>query len=184
MAVDLTTWATVQTRFSLDASDETEIERLISLASVRAETVTNRVLGAADVTRYYDGNGRDLLDLREYPVNSVTSVHVDQDMDFEAEDAVTDYKVLTDLGMLYRSGGWTAGTQNIKVVANVGYSTVPEDLEESVIQLVGYWHQSTSVTYLEGDTGTPESYQNQYTGQMDIPFQVHRIWSEYRRERI
>lgn len=178
---DLTTWSVVQGRFSLDASEQTEIERLISLATARCERYTGRTLAAADVTLQLDGTGAQTLDLGEWPINSVESVHVDPDRMFGSDSEVTDYVVLSNRGHLYRDDYWTRGTYNVKVVANVGYSTVPDDLEESIVQLVGYWHQSASVMYLEGATGEPESWQNQYTGPMDIPFQVHKVWSEFRR---
>lgn len=177
----LTTWGTVQSRFALDASQETEIERLISLATARCERYTGRTLAATDVTLQLDGDGTQTLDLGQWPVNSVDAVRIDEDRAFGQDTEVDDYVVISSRGHLHRDARWPRGVQTIQVEANVGYEQVPEDLEESIVQLVGYWHQSASVVYLQGESGEPESWQNQYAGPMDVPFQVHKIWSQFRR---
>jgi len=178
---DLTTWSTVQNRFTLDASRQSETEQLISVASVRAEHYTGRVLAAEDKTFTLDGTGTQKLIIGENPINSVASVYVDSKRNFTADTEVTDYVIRSELGQLWRDGAWPRGVANIQVTANVGFDTVPADLEESVIQLVGYWLDSPAINWIGGEEGTEGGYQSQYTGAMDIPFQVMKVWGYYRR---
>jgi hypothetical protein len=178
---DLTTWSNVQTVLELDASVQAEAERLISVASRRCEDYCGRVLSAETVTRQLDGSGRRLLDVGDYPIRSVTSVHVDSDRAFGASTEVTDY-IIRDAGYLYRDTPWPRGVANVRVVAEVGYQTVPADLEESIIQLVGYWIDTPRVSWLEGGADEGD-YQARYTGVMDVPFPVRILWDNYRRHR-
>lgn len=178
---DLTTWSTVQNRFSLDASRQSETENLISVASLRAEHHTGRILAASDETWTLDGKGGHKLIIGEHPINSVASVYIDPDRNFGAGTEVTDYVVRSNLGQLWRDRGWPRGVANIEVTANVGYATVPADLEESIIQLVGYWLDAPAINWIGGEEGTEGGYQSQYTGAMDIPFQVMKVWDYYRR---
>jgi hypothetical protein len=181
---DLTTWTKVKAVFDLDDSRQTEAERLITVASQRAEDYTRRILAAADATKYYHGNDQVLLMLDQWPVNSITSVHIDQDMDWEDGDEVTDYKIRSEIGALYRSAYWPAGRLNIKVVGNFGFETVPADLEESIIQLVGYWLDSPTVGWLSSGNLEDGGYQTRYIGAGDLPFQVRQVWDLYRKVMI
>lgn len=179
---DLTTWATVQTRLNLDASQQAETERYITVASVRAEQYTRRTLAAVDDTFLLDGTGRVALDLGQWPVNSVTSVHVDNTRAFTPDTEVTDYIIRSDIGHLVGATSWPRGIANVRVVANVGYTSVPADLEESVIQLVGYWLDSPQVSWLTPQAGgDTASMSTNYVGVMDLPFQVRSIWDHYKR---
>lgn len=132
-----------------------------------------------------DGSGTSLLDLGQWPINSVTSVNVDRIRSFESDSAVTDYTIDSVRGVLWRSSVWPRGKANIKVVANVGYTDVPADLEESVIQLLGYWIESPQISFLNAQESAPTGgYQTNYVGVMDIPFQVRNIWDSYRRYEV
>jgi len=178
----LTSWATVQARLSLEAEQQATTEHLIAVASRRAEQHAKRTLAADAVTLQLDGTGTRRLDLREWPINSVTSVHVDSDLTFGADTEVTDFGTISERGTLYRQGLWPKGYANVKVVANVGYATVPDDLEESVIQLVSYWLESPQISWLSPQLGgDAQSFQANYTGVLDVPYQIRHVWDMYRR---
>lgn len=187
---------TVKNRLGLEATQQTETETLIAVASKRCEQHTKRILAARDLTLYLDGDYSQRLDLRQWPINSVTSVHVDSEMAFGAETEVTNYKVVADRGILFKIDRWPSGYANVKVVVNVGYSpatydsdgnvdtesTVPTDLEESIIQLVSYWLESPGISWLSPQTGgDAANLQTNYVGALDIPFQIRHIWDMYRR---
>lgn len=178
---DLTSWSTVQNRFGLDSEQEEETEHLISVASARAESHAGRILAATDVTWDLSGRGTRKLIVGEWPINSVDSVYIDSDRSFGSDTEVTDYVILSELGQLWRDKGWPRGVANIRVEANVGYDPVPADLEESIIQLVGYWLDAPTINWIGGEEGTEGGYQSQYTGVMDIPFQIAKIWMDYRK---
>jgi hypothetical protein len=105
---------------SLNYTDA-EIQAAIDWACATVETYCNRTFTAADYTETYDGNGQDVLYLRQYPINSVTSITLDDDT-LDSDD----YTVETT-GVYYEDG-WTKSRRNIVVVYNAGYSTIPADL--------------------------------------------------------
>lgn len=129
-----------------------------------------------------NGPGRIALDLREWPIQSVTSVHVDQKHQWGSASEVTDYITDSEKGWLLRTAYWPRGFANIRVVAEVGYSEIPVDLEESVVQLVGYWLESPGISWLSPQTGgDAASLQTNYVGSLDLPFQIRNVWDHYKR---
>jgi hypothetical protein len=61
-------------------------------------------------------------------------------------------------------------------------SEVPDDLEESIIQLVSYWLESPGISWLSPQTGgDAQNLQTNYVGALDIPFQIRNVWDHYRR---
>jgi hypothetical protein len=97
----------------LAGTQKAETEHLVSVATRRAEQHTKRTLAADDRTFYLNGDNSQRLDLRQWPVNSVASVHVDPEMDFGAGTAVTDYKIVSERGVLFRMGRWASGYANV-----------------------------------------------------------------------
>lgn len=177
---NLTTWEKVKARFDLADAQEAEVENLISVATARADHYTGRTLAAESKTFYCNGEGTPRLIVGQWPINSVTAVYIDNTQVFGAGSEVTDYEIMTDFGALYRAGGWPTESHNVKVIANVGYADIPADLEESIIQLVGYWLQSPQISWLGTGDAQGGGYQTQYVGVMDLPFQVRNVWDYYR----
>jgi len=98
-----------------DTSQDALIDLLIEQCSARCVTFCGHVLEAQSLTEYYQGTGNVYLVLRNWPVNSVTSVYEDMDGasgqgtdPFPAETlltAGTDYELLkTGSGGVARSG--------------------------------------------------------------------------------
>lgn len=135
---DLVTWSTVKTRLGLDDSEQTNVEALISVASAAADRYTNRNLAAADYTLLLDGTGSKKLLLPDWPINSVSAVYVDRCREYEADTEVADFLIYKH-GMLWRDIEWPEVPQAVKVECNLGYSDVPADLENAVIELVAYY---------------------------------------------
>ena len=175
----LVTWLGTKARLDLDDAQQATVETLIDVASVRANAHTRRSLAARDDTVHVDGTGTDTLPLPSYPINSVDSVFVDQYRDFGADSEITDY--LVDVDSLWRWCKWRKGTKNIKVVGNFGYATTPNDLMESIYQLVNYWLESPNVGWLETGSAEAGGYQTRYVGVLDVPFQIRNVWDAYRR---
>ena len=137
---DLTTYANVKEYLGLtDDNDEDFIGNLITRASDFIAKYCRRVFQDADYTEYYNGVGNRSICLKQYPVNSVASLHDDLDREYGTDHliATTDYVIDEDAGILtldgYRFG---AGLKNIKVVYNAGYATIPANLEQACIELV------------------------------------------------
>ncbi len=175
----LVTWLGIKARLDLEDSQQTLVESLIDVASVRANAHTRRSLAARDATVYVDGTGTDVLPLPNYPINSVDNVYIDQYREFSSDSEVTEYTIDTD--SLWRWKKWRKGTKNVKVVGNFGYETTPDDLEESIYQLVNYWLESPNVGWLETGSAEAGGYQTRYVGVLDVPFQIRNVWDVYRR---
>ncbi|ADK81113.1 head-tail connector protein [Sediminispirochaeta smaragdinae] len=181
MSGELTSWQAVKARLDLEDNQEDKATGLIAVASRRAERYTGRLLAGRDGTLVMDGRASDHLVLPQYPINRIESVKVDPYRVFDGEP-VTDYFADLGAGILIRTAPhlWPLGVKNIQVTGNFGYGAIPEDLEESVIQLVGYWLGSQGISWLgKGDAASGE-YQTMYVGVMDLPFQVRNVWDSYR----
>ena len=137
---DLTTYANVKEYLGLtDDNDEDFIGNLITRASDFIAKYCRRIFEAADYTEYHDGTSNKSICLKQYPVNSITSLHDDLNREYGADYLIasTDYVIDEDAGILtldgYRFG---VGLKNIKVVYNAGYETIPANLEQACIELV------------------------------------------------
>ncbi|TVQ38478.1 MAG: hypothetical protein EA384_09100 [Spirochaetaceae bacterium] len=182
MSDALVSWEEVQERLAMADGDHVAIEPLIDTASARANTYTGRKLAARVQTLVLDGPGSCKLILPDWPINSVTSVHVDPTRVWAPEYEVTDFVAYAETGILLRNSSWGTGRQTIRIIANLGYETVPDDLRESIIQLVAYWNGSPGIGWISAaESVRGGAYQTHYVGQLDLPFQVRTIWDSYRR---
>lgn len=104
-------------------------------------------------TEFYSGTGGETIQLREYPVTTLTSVESKDDADaYTTLVAATDYRFTARTGLLYRKGTlhgrfadgtgwgpspcWVEGNDNFRVIYTAGYSTIPADLVLAVCKLV------------------------------------------------
>ena len=104
---------------------------------------------ATDITEYYTGEGK-LLQLREYPVISITSIKQAYDYDFDSADALTantDYRMIRQgkNGVFFKLGmNWLSRDDSIEVIYRAGYcaagvtpsaseTALPDDLREAAI---------------------------------------------------
>lgn len=128
----LTTLANVKVFLGItNTNSDTILNELISKISAECELITSRKLIAAAFTEYFDGDRRDTFRLRNFPINSITSIHDDYGRDYGADTLVPsdDYTFDADDGIVkidYQTG---RGRNNVKIVYNGGYSTTPQDLE-------------------------------------------------------
>lgn len=75
----LTTLADVKTFLGIsDTSEDVKLTAMVSQADAAIKQYCGRQLESASRTEYYDGDGTAALLLRQRPVTSVTSVHVDE----------------------------------------------------------------------------------------------------------
>jgi len=92
----------------------------------RFDSFCNRVLlYSASETEYFNGGGSSLL-LRRWPIESISSIIVDADQEWDADDALDsdDYRLNYRRGRIVYGTGtykWPAGFQNIRVVYAGGF---------------------------------------------------------------
>ena len=121
----------------IDEDTDTDNDLLVTLinrASSFMENFTDRRLIATTYTAgvttrencYYDGDGSKRLFLKQYPVNSVSSVVCSGDT-ISAASATdyygsTGYLLYNKRGELYYENGFDVGKQNVRVSYNAGYA--------------------------------------------------------------
>lgn len=121
---------------------DTTLDLVLSEVSDRMHKEMGRYLPETVYTEYYDGNGTDLLTLRQGPLASVTSLH---EVEYGDNGSGTRTETLTAINQAdrlehgLRSEGWLGlsglrllsgcfvpGRRNYKVVYTAGFGTLPE----------------------------------------------------------
>ena len=151
------TLADVKERLGLaDTEYDLAINRIIVGLEAIFNTETRRQLlvTATDVTDYYAGMGG-ILQIKRYPIVSVTSIKEALDFDFASATALiadTDYRQLTngENGMLYRLyKNWSQVPDSIQLLYRGGYCSagqtpgegefaLPADLREAAIEQASF----------------------------------------------
>lgn len=178
---DLTTVADVTSLTGAAAGDSDIIQTLITAASVWANSFTSRILKQQTFTEYYDGDGSELLFLKNYPIEEITSIHQDSDRAFAADTLIDsdDYVVYKDNRSLVGDGAyWESGIQTIKIVYVAGYDTVPLDLVDAITKLVDYWYKAYDAhRFGVTSTGTDT---NKIVYEKGIPIQIKNMLIPYK----
>lgn len=146
-AYDLTTSSDVKSYLDITASTwDTLLANLVTNCSVWIENYCGGKRfknSGVDVTEYHDGDpnleGKKIIFVRNTPIISVTSVSYASGSlsspTWTAFDAAS-YYVRNDRGGQLIFDSLPQGNQNIRVIYQGGYSTIPEDLALACIQLI------------------------------------------------
>lgn len=154
---------------TLNIDDDTFLQNLITRISDDIESQCNRAFHAATYTQYYKGSGTNRLLLRQYPVNSVTSVFDDpdrvwgSDTQFDADDISISDEILGMIILEDNIFSEFEDVENIKVIYNAGYSTIPTDLESACIKLCAadYLESKGLVKGIEEGQDNPDKLRKQ-----------------------
>lgn len=153
-----------------DSTDDELLSELIKACSTAIENYCQRKFGVETYEEEYDGSGKSFILLQNYPVNSITSVEVDEQVVDPSE-----YKVRKTNGMLFRNGKWQEGFMNIKVTYAAGLNEIPSDVELACKHLVMSYFKadiaSFSTTFGEGFVFRPEA----------LPVQVKALVQPYKK---
>lgn len=132
---DLITLARARQNPQLKDADAELLSALISAASAAVQGYCGREFTSEERTELHDGDDQQTLILDEYPVTDIDTVKTIDDDDEETTIAETDYRYRTDGVLVLKYTTFPAGIQNIEVVYTAGYATIPEDLQEAVVQI-------------------------------------------------
>lgn len=118
-------------------SEDTQITQLVNDAGAAMAAHCNRLLEAAAITEYLDGDGTAMLFLRE-PADSITSIHLDGTRAWGASTLISSGDYIHHTGrdgtgrsVEYLDNVWSLGQRNIKVVYDGGYAAMPDDIERA-----------------------------------------------------
>jgi len=120
-------------------SDDDLIENLIDRVTELFQSYCNvNAFKAKNYTEYLDGMGSKYLFVNNVPINSITSIHDDDEWDFTTDDLVdsSSYRIVDKKYIVNKDYLFSLGDQNIKIVYNAGYSAIPYDLENACIEEV------------------------------------------------
>jgi len=170
----------------LEGTDDDElIGDLIDRISDEIESECDRVFlaPAADVTEYYDGDGKSgVLLVKRFPIaaTGITSLHDDTERTYGSDTEITsdDYIIYGDEGMVkFESGCFSKGRSNIKIVYKGGYAAadMPNDLKQAAVLLV-------CAEYLEGQGGIETLRDQESANRIDrMRKRANKIIEKYRR---
>lgn len=179
----LITWEFAKARLGYADEQQDTVVFFINSASKKAEQYARRKLAARDYTEKYDGHGREDLILKQYPINSVTDVRIDGDRAFGSGTIVTDYFTEDDVGILVRDPGvWPTYRKGIQVTYNAGYSSVPEDLQEAVLEVVAWSVRRIASKSLGVRSASGEGMTTEY--ELTIPTNAQRVFESYQDWRV
>lgn len=120
-------------------ADDDLIEDLIDRVTQLFETYCGITsFKAADYTEYIDGQSDKYIFPKNTPINSVTSIHDDTDWVWGANELLdaSDYRIVDEKYVVYNSGVFSLGEQNIRIIYNGGFTTIPLDLKQACIEEV------------------------------------------------
>lgn len=171
---ELTTLANLRAylkKQTADTTDDTLLESIISRVSANIEKRCNRSFIAAAVTEYHKGNGTSELLVRQPPVNSVTSIHIDSDRAWTSDTAVeSDDIIISDdvSGLIILDDDIfdKEDIENVRVIYNGGFTTIPADLERNCLRLC-------ACDYLEASR-----LNNKVEGEQDYDDMREKAWKE------
>jgi hypothetical protein len=159
--MSLDTLANVKARLGITTSaDDTLLGLLQNSADAWVSNHCGRDFGGGTYTEYHPG-GSEFIHLRNFPVQSVTSVNFDPGYVFGSGTILssTSYVVHTDRGVIQSLVGpfaprvdrqglvnrhvynWTKGPRVLQVIYTVAAAAPPDDLLGAYALLIGHWYR-------------------------------------------
>lgn len=159
-AGDLTTLDKIKAWLGVTAGTEDKLlQQLLTAASAFIQSKMNRNIVTASYTETYNGLGGDSLMMANYPITAVSSLMADGLAVLPSPGYGQAGFLFDDTRIYLATDVFSQGRRNVTVSYTAGFATCPVDIEESVIEMVGYkyrerdriGHQSKSIA---GETVT------------------------------
>lgn len=139
---DLTTLAVVKGYLpGLDPTDtqyDVLLARLITAVSLQFANDINRDLAAATgIVEVFDGDGRQRITPRNYPITSVTSLVINgSTIPVRPSTVETGYFLDGQTSVCLSGYLFTKGAQNVVLTYSAGYATIPLDVEQAMVKMI------------------------------------------------
>jgi len=123
-----------------DTTYDSEIESLIDSVSWQFNSYCKRRLLARDLTEYYEGDGSNKFMSPEFPINSITSINIDSERDYDTDTLIdSDTYTFNTKGLItLDESTFSTSPQAVKIVYNVGYATIPPDLSIACLDQIKF----------------------------------------------
>lgn len=148
-----------------NTDDDTLLSEIITRITDKWTLDCNRILTSADYTEYYSGDGSDTLMLDQFPINSITSIYDDTDRSFGASTEISSDDIIftantnnAKSGIVKLDGtSFSKGVENIKITYNAGFTSVPNEIEQAVLQecSLEYRISQGAISAVEGQAEDP-----------------------------
>lgn len=193
----LTTLAKLKTFLGIPGTtNDTLLEDCVDRTTALFEHETRRNLMARDYSydsdsedydpdnANLDGSGVDHLVLPQYPVNSVTTIRINETaIDERSTVLATGWVLNKKAGVLWMIGYiYTRGIKNIEIAYNAGFATAPEDLESACIEQAAWaFKQSTPGGALLGQASKSLADGSVQFTTRDLLPRVRRVLDNYKK---
>lgn len=158
---------------TLTPFETAQVERLIPHVDGIITNYCGWNLQAEDYVNQYNGDGTNILDLKVYPLNTLTKVLLDD------EDITTDVAYNAKDGVLTYDNTFTSGTNNVEVTFNAGFVTIPQDLQYAADYLVVVNFNRITQENIGISKGKFNNVEVEYNPD-DLPKLVTRVLDRYR----
>jgi hypothetical protein len=177
---DLTTLANVKQYLGItNTGDDALLTSLVSRVSQNVQTWLGRSILSASYTEIYDGSGGYVLVPKNYPITAIASLSIDTIVVPLAPDSTQPgYMWNADKIVLVNGYRFTRNLQNVVVSYTAGYAATPMDLEEAVIELIGFIYKGRDRIGL-ASKGLAGEQTNFIT--KDMPETVRTVLNQYKR---
>ncbi len=186
--MSLTSVSNIKTNCGITSSaNDTMLSDLLTQIEAMADQYCDRTLSynATTMTEYYDGGGVSVLQLNNYPIVAITSIHDDLDHEYGADTLISsaDYILNSKNGQILLEGLlFGNGVLNVKVVYTAGYgsspaTSAPSDLVLAIERLV-------FAEYIERIAGVNTTVEQDFFYKPDkLRREAYKILDRYKRVR-
>ena len=168
-----------------DTTDDGAIGMFLNMVRDLFDDYTGRKLKAEDCEEIQNGTDRDNIHVNNYPINTVVGslqVFIDLDRNFGADSLVdtNDLSIDSENGIIYYDSWFPMGRQNVKIIYNGGFSSVPYDLQVATMETVAHlWKRREEKRW--GVSSINQGGTNVQIGEQSIPQMAIDILNGYRR---
>lgn len=141
-AGDLTSLDHVKAFLSVKGVDDDEVlARLITSASAYIKQELNNPILSTTYDERYDGSGRDMLVMPQWPITAITSVSINGAALSASPDGLAYGYMLSDMAIIRLGGVFDKGRRNVRVVYTAGYIETPPEIDQVCVELVALAHR-------------------------------------------
>ncbi len=135
---DLTNVAAVRLWLNVKGNEHDDIiAQLITACSTFVKSWLNRDILSATYTEKRSGTGHELMSTKNYPIQSITSVTIDQVAVAAAANSTVSGFTFDEHQIFLNGRVFNKGRNNVQLVYVAGYAACPADIEQAVIETVG-----------------------------------------------
>lgn len=176
---DLTTVSSVKAWLNITAgADDALLSRMVSSASDFVQTWLNRNIVSQTYQDVFDGNGGNKYMTFAYPVNAVASVFVDGIAIPASSSPLTPGYVASKTRVSLIGYAFSNGLQNCVVNYTAGYASIPTEIEQSCIEIVGLRYRARSRIGVASKSANGESIS---FSQVDLTGAIQDVLLQYKK---